>query len=274
MCIQIQRNTEVIPLEQRKLVSSRYHRVTRAINKFFWSTDSDTSHSLYVGSYGRGTAISTSDFDILFELPQSEFARYSRYTSNGQSQLLQDVRAALKGTFSRTDIRGDGQVVSINFADGMKFEILPAFQDTASNGMRSYKYPDTHMGGKWLSTDPKAEQQAMHAKNTGSHGLLFDTCKAFRRVRDEIFASYHLGGIVIDSFVYQAIKNWQWLESGASSSVENPIADYLRNLHAAYNQLTMDCMFQILLAPGSYDVVDYEQDYAVLGKVINYLQNV
>lgn len=54
-------------------VRNRYHAITRRINADFWGTSSDTDHSWYAGSYGRGTAISTSDIDILVELPPGEY---------------------------------------------------------------------------------------------------------------------------------------------------------------------------------------------------------
>jgi Second Messenger Oligonucleotide or Dinucleotide Synthetase domain len=37
-------------------ISYRYRRITRQLNTNFWDTNSETSHSLYVGSYGRHTA--------------------------------------------------------------------------------------------------------------------------------------------------------------------------------------------------------------------------
>ena len=57
---------EIISQDIRDTISKRYRTVTRAINKEFWNSQSDTQHSLYVGSYGRGTAIDTSDLDIIF----------------------------------------------------------------------------------------------------------------------------------------------------------------------------------------------------------------
>jgi len=36
-------------------ISYRNGRITRQLNKDFWHTESETSHSLYVGSYGRDT---------------------------------------------------------------------------------------------------------------------------------------------------------------------------------------------------------------------------
>lgn len=46
---------ERISLEQRRIISQRYKRVTHAINVEFCVNDSETAHSRYVGSYARGT---------------------------------------------------------------------------------------------------------------------------------------------------------------------------------------------------------------------------
>lgn len=66
------------------------------------------------------------------------------------------------------------------------------------------------MGGKWKTTNPKIEQEAMKNRNDNTNGLLLDTCKHMRQIRDTHFSSYHLPGIVIDSFVYHYIDNWRW----------------------------------------------------------------
>ncbi len=76
MSFHVTKRGEVIPMTTRSLVSTRYKTITKAINKEFWNSTSEAAHSLYVGSYGRGTAIDTSDIDILVELPQAEYERY------------------------------------------------------------------------------------------------------------------------------------------------------------------------------------------------------
>lgn len=110
---------EIISQDIRDTISKRYRTATRAINKEFWNSQSDTQHSLYVGSYGRGTAIDTSDLDILVELPQRNFNQYDSIKGNGQSRLLQAVRNAILVSYPRSDVRADGQVVKISFNDGM-----------------------------------------------------------------------------------------------------------------------------------------------------------
>jgi tRNA nucleotidyltransferase (CCA-adding enzyme) len=93
-------------------ISSRYKAITRRLNTDFWSTASDTSHSLYVGSYGRGTSIQGfSDLDMVFELPSYLYFQFDKYTGNGQSALLQSVRNSMQKKYSTSSIGGDGQIV-------------------------------------------------------------------------------------------------------------------------------------------------------------------
>ena len=65
MGLPVKQNYYVIDLKTRSLISMRYKEITKAINRAFWNSESETDHSRYVGSYGRGTAINTSDLDIL-----------------------------------------------------------------------------------------------------------------------------------------------------------------------------------------------------------------
>jgi predicted nucleotidyltransferase len=257
-------------METRSLIANRYHTVTRAINREFRGMESDTQNSVYVGSYGRGTAINTSDIDILVDLPQSEYERYDRASGNGQSRLLQAVKNAIQTTYSRSDISADGQVVKIAFSDGMQFEILPAFRQIDWLGQWNglYQYPDTNMGGNWLPANPKAEQGAMKKKNAESNGLFYDTCKHFRRVRDEKFSSYHLSGIVIDSFVYEAIGYWHWTHGGETSAPSGEYEQVLLRFLTNPNTLLSLLYFT---TPGSEQVIKTEDSLDCLEKVVKYI---
>lgn len=264
MSNRVEKHGEKIVQDTRNLISLRYHTVTKAVNKEFWNSISDTLHSLYVGSYGRNTAINTSDVDILVELPSNLFDHYNNLSGNGQSRLLQAVRNAILYVYPRSHVRADGQVIKIAFSDGMRFEIVPTFKSIYGG----YKYPNTNCGGKWESTNPKAEQEAMAEKNRSSNGLLYDTCRHIRYIRDNYFSSYHLSGIVIDSFVYEAIGNWRWLNSGESSS--SPSGTYEQVLLNYYNQHGI-CYGLSINAPGSNDTVSTASSYECLGKVLRYM---
>lgn len=266
MASTVKKGFESISFDTRQLISKRYHTITRAVNKEFWNSTSEVDHSLYVGSYGRGTAIDTSDIDILLELPEEDYNRYDLAKGNGQSRLLQAVKDAIISAYPKSDIHADGQVVVINFSDGIKFEVLPAFKSI----WFGYQYPDTNMGGNWKTTNPKAEQDAMREKNSSSNGLLFDTCKHIRRIHSEHCKSYHLSGIVIDSFVYNAIGGWHWLnpseEPGSGSiSYEEALLNY-------YNNNSFNGIIPVSLsAPGSNQNIDTKSSMECLGKVLKYM---
>lgn len=138
-------NNHIIPQETRKLISKQYHTITKAINRELWDIDNDEQHSFYVRSYGRGTAIDTSDLDVLIETPEN-FYVVSNTSYNPRSRLLQVVKDAILKSYPKSDVKGDGQVVVIDFSDDMKFEVLPLIKTTDYFGNVSYKYSDTHMG--------------------------------------------------------------------------------------------------------------------------------
>ena len=209
-------------------------------------------------------------------LPRAEYEKYDQIKGNGQSRLLQAVKNSVLTSYPRSDIHADGQVVKIAFADGMNFEILPAFQnkDFLNRWDGTYVYPDANMGGNWKSTNPKAEQQAMRIKNQSSKGLLNDTCKHIRKIRDNYFSSYHLSGIVIDSFVYRSLDSWAWCEPGVSSIT--PRGTYEQQLLEKFNQMAFSSRLSygnkfLLYAPGSNQLVDGTDSMATLGKVLNYI---
>lgn len=134
-----------IQVQNTASISQRYKNITRRLNTDFWSTTSETSHSLYVGSYGRHTAIhGTSDVDMIFQLPDDVYLRYNRYQGNGQSALLQAVRNSVLKTYPVTDIGANGQVILIRFSDGITFDLVSAF----SNEDKRFKYPDSNNGGR------------------------------------------------------------------------------------------------------------------------------
>ena len=269
MSSRVKRDNHPIDKDTRTLISKRYKRITKAVNEEFWGSSSDTLHSRYVGSYGRGTAINTSDLDVLIELPEEEYDHFTSLYGNGQSRLLQAVKDAILDTYSNTDVKGDGQVVVVKFTDGIKFEILPAFQhfDYYGRWDGTYTYPDTHMGGNWMTTNPKAEQDAMAEKDNyyNANGLLRDTCKHIRYIRSERFSSYNLSGILVDTFVYEAIGGWHWSRDDKKSSstgkcFEEILLDYYNSLSSYFKPT--------LYSPGSGMKIECD-DWDVLGKILN-----
>lgn len=185
-------------------IQSRYHNVLKRINIDYWGTYSNSVHGLYVGSYGRGTEIWTSDIDILVQLPWSIYEKFNSYSSNGQSALLQDVKKVLQKTYSTSYLKGDGQVVCIDFADNISFEIVPGFLEDDG----SYTYPNTNNGGSWKITDPKSEIDAMNERNAESNKNLKRLCRMARAWKEK--CAVPMSGILIDTLAYRFIDGWKY----------------------------------------------------------------
>lgn len=168
--------------------------------------DKGEGHGLVVGSLGRGTAIAgASDVDLLFDLPKDEYRRYDEYESNGQSELLQDVKNVLKEHYSQTEMRGDGQVVIIEFKNPkITIELVPGFLQ----GDDSHKYPDTHSGGSWKKTDPAPEQKACADLFEKTDEEALHLCHALRAWKNN--AGFKFKGLLIDTLVAEFFENSDW----------------------------------------------------------------
>ena len=194
-----------IQVKNRATISIRYRNITKRLNTDFWSTPSDTAHSLYVGSYGRNTAIhGTSDVDMIFRLPDSIRLQYGAHLGNGQSALLQAVRASVKETYSTTDIGADGQVVVVSFGDDIRFDLVPAF----TNADGSFTYPDSKSGGSWKTTNPRPEIEATRSRNAECNGNLIPLCRMMRAWKAKM--NVPIGGLLIDTLGYQFIGSWEY----------------------------------------------------------------
>jgi len=192
---------ENLAIQNKEEISNRYKTITKTLNKSYWGNESNTYNSLQVGSYGRGTAINgISDLDMVFSLPWSVYERFNAYESNGQSALLQEVKNVIKTTYSRTDIRGDGQVVVVTFSNHV-FEILPTFL----NNDNSYTYPDTKDGGSWKITKPRQEKSEINNLNAEFNGTLKHLCKMVRAWKNK--CGVPMGGLLVDTLAYNFLKS-------------------------------------------------------------------
>jgi hypothetical protein len=193
-----------IQVQNGETISARRKRIVRCLNSDFRNSQSDTAYSIYVGSYGRNTAKNgVSDLDLLYELPVEEYSRYNGYAGNGQSALLQRVKSSIAMTYPNSELRGDGQVVVIEFSDGSRFEVVPAFLCTDD----SYRFPNANDGGSWKNTNPRPEIAAIRIRNNDCNGNLVPLCRMARAWRDA--CSVPIGGMLIDTLAYQFIERYE-----------------------------------------------------------------
>lgn len=182
-------------------VAKRYKAITRRINTEYWFTESEIDNSIYVGSYGRGTEIYTSDVDIIVRLPWSVKERFDNRRGNIQSQLLTEVKDKLSKTYSLSRVSSDGQVIVISFTDGIRYEIVPAFK--YKNG--GYCYPDTNNGGSWRKMDPKKEIEAFNLRHRVHNSTMKKFCRMMRSWREA--NDITISGELIDSIAYDFYSN-------------------------------------------------------------------
>ena len=192
-----------IESDDETTIRSRYRQITKRINLEYYNTSSDTAHSLYIGSYGRDTEIFTSDIDMLVQLPYATYSKFDSYTSNGQSALIQEVKNALAKTYSVTNLKGDGQIISLPFQDGINFEVLPALINKDS---RSFTYPNSNNGGSWKTTDPRAEISAVKEMNDKCNNNLKSLCRMMRAWKSK--CDVNISGILIDILAHRFISTW------------------------------------------------------------------
>ncbi|MBM7554445.1 nucleotide-binding domain-containing protein [Thalassobacillus pellis] len=176
----------------------RMKRITKKLNKAYYNgNESEEEHFLLVGSLGRKTAIKgVSDVDIAFVFPEEIYRKYDARKNNGQSDLLQDVKTTLSELASRTIVRGDGQVVVLEFTD-YEVELCPYFYKDEE----SYLYPNSNNGGSWQVTKPIPEITKSEIMMNESDGNFQNVCNLMRAWKNK--QGFKFGGLLIDTLVYK-----------------------------------------------------------------------
>lgn len=228
---------ENLAIKNHDAIQTSYEGISTRLNKDFWNEESEIQNSRKIGSYGRHTAINgISDLDMAFELPNSLLQKYKSYETNGPSQLLQALRNSLLKTYPGTEIKGDGQVVVIQFKK-YRVEVLPAFID--GDG---YIFPDSNNGGSWRVTKPLLENKEISLKNAATNQNLRHIAKMLRAWKNHVGVG--IGGLLIDTLAYKFFSQTN---------------DYDLSSYSSYDQLFID-LFSFLenlpeqdyhLAPGS-----------------------
>ena len=241
-------------------INTSLEGIAKKLNQKYYD-NSTTDNYLMVGSMGRNTSIKgESDIDVIYELPDEVFERFDDYESNGQSQLLNEIRDVLKEKYPSTDIKGDGQVVVISFTK-YKIELVPGFKQDNN----SYKYPDTHDSGSWKITKPILEIE--EANNTINNTSTYrDICQMIREWKANNGVT--ICGLLIDTLIkdflgnnpeykwksksdyYELLKSVfkylsdkdenrkQWNAMGSNQIIENKNFNFIKKGKKAYNKLS------------------------------------
>jgi hypothetical protein len=202
--------------------------IAKKLNNEYYNLDSEKNEHMYiVGSVGRNTAIKgSSDLDLIFDLPNEVFKKYDNYESKGQSALLQEVKKILKDRYPKTDLRGDGQVVVIEFTN-YTVELVPGFKQSDEK----FKYPDTNDGGSWKKTDPLPEQTESINFNNDTNGNFFNACHMLRAWKNK--KGFKFGGLLIDTLTYNFFNSndsFKNIDFDSYLDMMKELFKYLKNL--------------------------------------------
>ncbi len=190
--------------------SIKYGGVCEKLHDHYYSSKYNGSTKLLIGSYSKKTTIAPiEDVDVLFIMPNAEYNRYNSYIGNGQSQLLQDIKNILLEKYPKTYIRGDGQVVVIEFVT-TKIEVVPSFLLNNSN----YYIPDTHVGGSWKEISPNSEMEYLNNSNKKSNGNTVRLIKMIKAWKNN--CNVPIKSFVIELRSINFLKNWKYYDKPAT----------------------------------------------------------
>jgi len=150
-------NIQLTPA-QREDAIIKHTGVCKKLHDYFYpDREYNGDTKLLIGSYGKDTHIRPArDIDVIFMLPQEKFGQYVDNQSNGQSQLLQDIKKILEEKYPDTPIKAFGKVVVLEFADTQhSVDLLPVWE----NEDGTFTIPNSEGGGSWETWDPRSEIQ-------------------------------------------------------------------------------------------------------------------
>lgn len=234
-----------IKVDSHEQIDRRYREITKALNKFFRNTESETANSFMIGSYGRYTGIkSISDLDMIYVVPSSLKEKYR----GKPYDLLADTKTAIGNHYSTTLKKVDQCIVSVQFTN-FTFEVQPAFEEEGDDVGPFYKYPYTYEGKNWYIVKPKQEQAAIRNFKTKNLRLL---CKMVRAWKNN--SGQKIGGLLIDTLAYNFLNSTTNYDSGGFSLFGYMIRDFFYFLSNQQDQA-------YYLAPGSNQRVNVKKRF-------------
>lgn len=240
-----------IRIQNADVISENYNKVTKALNEYYYESDSNCIHCRQIGSYGRTTGINgISDLDMAFELPTATYDKFNAYSTGAQSALLQDVKKAILNIYDNDQVKADGQIVGIDL-DGFRIEVLPTFfLEKDANGNLDYNvytFPDSNNGGRWRRTKPKLEIEATRTLNTEyGNDTYRNLCRMVRSWKNHVGAK--CSGLWIDTLVFNFLKQSETYKNISYKSYGELVKDFFKYLFDQY-ELSPDQ--KIWKAPGS-----------------------
>ncbi|MDD4901739.1 MAG: hypothetical protein PHE24_01245 [Patescibacteria group bacterium] len=142
--------------------------------------------------------------------------QYKDEFGNISSQkILNRIREVLSETYSRSEIRKDGQAINVWLdAYGFGIDVVPAFKIAHTRAGTHYFIPEGTNSNMWQSTNPLSDIEAFKKEDARLGGVLSSSCRLMRKW-NELSNADRLSGFHVDALVYRSLfgKNITTLEN-------------------------------------------------------------
>ena len=131
----------------------------------------------------------------------------------------------MKEKYPNTDLKGDGQVVVINFTK-YTVELVPGFKQNDD----SFKYPDTNDGGSWKITNPIPEIDECKKKDDDTNGNFTNICHMLRSWKNK--KGFKFKGLLIDTLTNNFLEKKKEYQNCGYENYLNLVKDifeFLKN---------------------------------------------
>lgn len=256
-------NINLTPNQKSDAVT-KVENIARCLDGKYYQNSHNLNTALIVGSYGKGTAIRPpSDIDMVYTLPDYIFSRIDRISSNGQSQLLQEVKRVLAAAFPSTELRADGQVVQVRFVS-YAVDVVPAFFDRRNE---MYLICHTPNGGSWRVSNPYEEYKAIESVDIKYGNKGTDLIKMLKVWRRECNVS--LKSIMIEILVCSFICQWEYRDKSITW-YDWMVRDFFRFLYQYRNGTAKVPGVQEYLGLGDEWVPKCRSAFSIASKACEY----
>lgn len=130
-------------------------------------------------------------------------------------KVLNQIRVVLDETYSRSEIRKDGQAINIWLDSyGFGVDVVPAIKINHTHYGPHYFIPQGGGSHMWMSTNPLSDLVAFKTEDERMGGLLTSACRIMRKW-NELSNGKRLSGFHVDTLVFKALncKNITTLEN-------------------------------------------------------------
>jgi hypothetical protein len=146
-------------------------------------------------------------------------------------KILNRIREAVDETYSRSEIRKDGQAVNLWLESyGLGIDIVPAFKVSHYLKGTHYFIPAGTGSHMWQSTNPLVDLKLFSDEDQRLGGLLCSAARLMRRwnefSNEKILSGFHVDALVLRSLYNKNIQTLENAVWNCITSFENLLASY------------------------------------------------